>query len=314
MSAREVIVLGTASQVPTRARNHNALFLRWDELGILFDPGEGTQRQMVFAGLATSQLTHICITHFHGDHCLGLASMVQRISLDQVPHPVEIFYPESGQAYYDRLRHASIFLDKALIVPRPVPLPRDGRCMVARAGEVTLSVDALDHRVDCIGYRLQEDDGRRMVPDRLAAAGIEGARIGELMRAGEIVVGGRRVSVDDMSERRRGQGFAMVMDTRPCEGARRLAQGADLMVCESTYLESERQEAHDHHHMTAAQAGLLAREAGVRRLVLTHFSQRYGGSSAFAEEARAHHDDVVAADDLTVVAVPKREVDVDRAS
>ena len=88
MSAREVIFLGTASQVPTRHRNHNALFLRWDELGILFDPGEGTQRQLLIAGVAATQITHICITHFHGDHCLGLAALVQRLSLDRVPHPI----------------------------------------------------------------------------------------------------------------------------------------------------------------------------------------------------------------------------------
>ena len=111
MSSREVIFLGTASQVPTRRRNHNALFLAWDDLGILFDPGEGTQRQMTHAGLSATQITHVCVTHFHGDHCLGLAGIVQRLSLDRVPHPVEVIYPRGGQVYFERLRHASIFHD-----------------------------------------------------------------------------------------------------------------------------------------------------------------------------------------------------------
>ena len=83
MSAREVIFLGTASQVPTRHRNHNALFLRWDELGILFDPGEGTQRQLLIAGVAATQITHICITHFHGDHCLGLAALASHLGFGE---------------------------------------------------------------------------------------------------------------------------------------------------------------------------------------------------------------------------------------
>ncbi|MEP7126150.1 MAG: MBL fold metallo-hydrolase, partial [Byssovorax sp.] len=109
MSSREVIILGTASQVPTRARNHHGAFLRWDELGILIDPGEGTQRQMTHVGLAASQITHIFVTHFHGDHCLGLASVIQRISLDRVAHPIEIFYPASGQHFFERLRYASIY-------------------------------------------------------------------------------------------------------------------------------------------------------------------------------------------------------------
>src|SRR6266403_541477 len=103
MSARAVTFLGTASQVPTRTRNHNVVFLLWDDRGILFDPGEGTQRQMILAGLSATQITHIAITHFHGDHCLGLAGIVQRLSLAGVAHPVEVIYPASGQVYFDRL-------------------------------------------------------------------------------------------------------------------------------------------------------------------------------------------------------------------
>lgn len=306
MSAREAFVLGTASQVPTRARNHHALFLRWDDLGILFDPGEGTQRQMTHAGIAASQITHICITHFHGDHSLGLASMLQRISLDEVAHPVEVFYPASGQQYFERLRYASIYHDRAKIVPRPVQSPGKEERVIAKMGDVKLSVASLDHRVECIGYRLAEKDGRRMLPDKLEALGVRGPAIGQLMRAGELDVDGRKVQLSEVSEFRRGQVFAFVMDTRPCEGARRLAQAADLLVCESTYLESEREEAHSHYHMTAVDAGKLAAESGARRLLLTHFSQRYGSGHLFAEQAKRHVDDVIAAVDLAVVAVPKR--------
>ncbi len=304
MAAREVIFLGTASQVPTRARNHNALFLRWDQLGILFDPGEGTQRQMAHAGLAASQITHIAITHFHGDHCLGLAALVQRLSLDRVPHPVEVIFPQSGQVYYERLRHASIFHDQANIVPRP--FSGEGEIVVARMADAVLTARPLDHRVDCYGYRLKEKDGRRMLPERLGQAGLRGAAIGELIRKGELEVDGRTVWLADVSEDQPGQVFALVMDTRPCPGALELARWADLLVSESTYLSSEAEEARDHYHMTAAQAGALAREAGARRLVLTHFSQRYAASEPFQQEAAEAHDDVWVADDLTVVPVPQR--------
>ena len=95
MSVRELVVLGTSSQVPTRHRNHNGYFLRWDGHGLLFDPGEGTQRQMIIAGVTATSITRIFVTHFHGDHCLGLASMVQRISLDNVPHRIPTHFPAS---------------------------------------------------------------------------------------------------------------------------------------------------------------------------------------------------------------------------
>jgi ribonuclease Z len=134
MSQRIVTFLGTSSQVPTRTRNHNALFLQWDELGVLFDPGEGTQRQMLLAGLSATQITHICITHFHGDHCLGLAGIIQRLSLDGVDHPVEVIYPASGQVFFERLRHASAFWERATLLPRPVQLAAGEKVAVCRAG------------------------------------------------------------------------------------------------------------------------------------------------------------------------------------
>jgi ribonuclease Z len=307
MSTREVVFLGTASQVPTRSRNHNALFLFWDDLGILFDPGEGTQRQMTFAGLSVSQITHICITHFHGDHCLGLAGIVQRLSLDRVPHSVEIVYPRSGQVYFERLRHASIFYDAAKIVPRPIEVAPNGE-MVARYGKFALLAQPLDHGVDCYGYRLQEEDGVRMIPEELERAGVRGPLIRQLLTEGKVQVAGRTVALEEVSERKPGQAVAVVMDTRPCAGAEALARGVDLLVCEATYLGTEATEAHDHFHMTAAQAAELARSAGARWLALTHFSQRYTSLEGFAAEASAIHPDVVVAEDMTRVRVPPRSV------
>jgi ribonuclease Z len=306
MSARTVTFLGTASQVPTRCRNHNSAFLQWDDLGILFDPGEGTQRQMLLAGLSASQITHIAITHFHGDHCLGLAGVVQRLSLDRVPHPVEVIFPKSGQVFFERLRHASAFFETATLVPRPLEVRPGDEVEAFRRGAVRLTARALEHGMDCQGYRLQEDDGRRMLPERLAGAGVRGAMVGELLRSGRVEVGGRTVLLEEMSEARPGQAFAFVMDTRPCPGAEALAKGADLLVCESTYLEAEALEAREHFHMTAAGAARLALSAGVRRLALTHFSQRYTSPDDFLAEASAIHADVVIADDLVRVSVPAR--------
>jgi len=306
MSVREVIILGVASQVPTRARNHNALFLLWDEFGILFDPGEGTQRQMTRAGLSATQITHIAITHFHGDHCLGLAGIIQRLSLDRVPHPVEVIYPRSGQAYFERLRHASLFREVAELIPRPSQARPGEDVEVCRLGKQRLLIRPLEHGAECQGYRLQEDDGRRMLPERLEQAGVRGPAVRQLLQQGHIDVNGRTVRLEDVSEAKPGQAFALVMDTRLCPGAEALAQGADLLVCEATYLDNEHEEAHDHYHMTAAQSARLASAAGVRRLVLTHFSQRYITLEGFQSEASALHPDVVIADDLVRVKVPPR--------
>jgi ribonuclease Z len=261
---------------------------------------------MILAGLSAAQITHVAITHFHGDHCLGLAGIVQRLSLDRVPHPVEVIYPASGQVYFEHLRHASLFHETATLVPRPVAVRGDAEVEICRRGNVRLLARALEHGVECQGYRLQEDAGRRMLPDRLEAVGVRGPAVGTLLREGRIEVGGRTVRLEEVSEPRPGQAFALVMDTRPCAGGAALAREADLLVCEATYLDEEARDAHEHYHMTADQAATLAREAGVRRLALTHFSQRYTSTEGFLREASAVHPDVVVAEDLTRVPVPRR--------
>ncbi|MGW0992104.1 ribonuclease Z [Streptomyces sp. NPDC002523] len=300
MSVRELVVLGTASQVPTRHRNHNGYLLRWDGEGILFDPGEGTQRQMLRAGVAAHDLNRICVTHFHGDHSLGLAGVIQRINLDQVPHEITAHYPRSGQRFFDRLRYATAYRETVHLTEAPV----DADGPLAVTSSYTIEARKLSHPVESYGYRLTEPDGRRMLPDRLAAHGIKGPDVGRIQREGAL--GG--VTLDEVSEVRRGQRVAFVMDTRLCEGVHALAEGCDMLVIESTFLDEDVELAVDHGHLTAGQAAAVARDAGVRHLVLTHFSQRYSDPEEFERQARAagFGGDLTVAHDLQRVPLPKR--------
>ncbi|MFC1441561.1 ribonuclease Z [Streptacidiphilus sp. N1-10] len=305
MSQRELVVLGTASQVPTRHRNHNGYLLLWDGEGLLFDPGEGTQRQLLYAGVSSHAITRICVSHFHGDHCLGLPGIIQRINLDKPPHSVSAYYPASGQRFFERLHHASAFHETVELLPEPIAGAGE---LKAAGAPFTLTAEPLSHPVESFGYRLTEPDGRRMLPDRLAAHGIAGPAVGRLGRDGAITLeDGSTVTLEQVSAVRRGQSAAFVMDTRMCEGVARLAQGVDLLVIEATFLESEAALARDHGHLTAAQAARAAAEAGVRTLVLTHFSQRYPDTAGHLAEARQHFDgEIVLARDLMRVPVPAR--------
>lgn len=281
-SSRELVVLGTASQAPTRHRNHNGYFLRFDEHGFLFDPGEGTQRQMLFAGVSASSITRICITHFHGDHALGLPGVLQRISLDSVQHAVHCHYPAANGEYFERLRYATPYWERAQIIGEPGP----GAATYDLDG-LSLSTAPLDHGMPCQGYRIDERAGRRMLPDRLAAAGVTGPDIGRLQSQGYLDRNGDRITLDSVSVPKPGQSFAFLMDTRSCPGASQLAAEVDLLVIESTFLASEAELARNYGHLTAAQAARIAADAGARELVLTHFSQRYPLNEAerFRDEA-----------------------------
>lgn len=302
VSNRELIALGTGSQVPSRVRNHNGYLLRWDSNGFLFDPGEGTQRQMTFAGTPASAITHVCLTHFHGDHCLGLPGVIQRLSLDGV-HRVHAHYPASGQEYFERLRHASSFHETTEVVE--VPIAADG--VVAQGDFGELWARRLDHPVEAFGYQLVEPDRRTMLPRLLRHYGISGADVGRLRRAGTLDVNGRTVNVEDVSVLRAGQRFAFVMDTRLCDNVFALAEKADLLVIESTFLTTEAELAEEYGHLTARQAARVAAESAVRTLVLTHFSQRYTDPQAFHDEAAEIFDgEIVVARDLDRIPVPRR--------
>jgi ribonuclease Z len=302
VSVRELVVLGTASQVPTRTRAHHGAVLRWDDEVVLLDPGEGTQRQLTLAGVPAASITRICLTHLHGDHCLGLPGVLQRMSLDRVERPVHLYFPATGQEYVDRLRRASAAFDAVDVHQHPV----------TSAGPVhtwpglTLHAGALDHRIETYGWRLQEPDGRRMLPEALAARGVTGPDVGRLQREGVLESAGRRIRLEEVSEPRPGQSFAFVMDTRHCATAVELAGAVDLLVSESTYLSTEEDLADEYAHLTAGQAARIAAAAGARRLVLTHYSGRYPDEGPFAAEARAFFPEAYAARDLDRFPVPPR--------
>jgi ribonuclease Z len=167
----------------------------------------------------------------------------------------------------------------------------------------------LAHEPETYGWRIEEPPGRVMLPDRLEALGVRGPAVGELKRTGTVAVPGRSepVRVEEASVARRGQVVAFVMDTGLCDAAFALADHADLLVCEATFATSELALASSYRHLTAAQAARIAAESGARKLLITHFSQRYPDEAVLLEEARPVFPEVVAARDLLRVPVPPRD-------
>lgn len=294
MSVRDVTILGCSSQQPTRFRNHGAYLFRWNEEGLLFDPGEGTQRQFIFANIAPTVVTRIFISHFHGDHCLGLGSFLMRLNLDKVNHPIHCYYPASGKKYFDRLHYGTIYHETIQVVEHPV----SEAGLVEDDGKFRIEATFLEHGVDNIGWRITEPDMRKYDDQALKARGIFGPLVRELINKGFLDINGRHVSIEDVSWIRKGDSIAIVIDTRTCQNAIDIAKGAKILLCESTYQEEHKELAYKHFHLTAKEAATIAKQADVKKLILTHFSARYQNLKDFETEAKAVFPNVFIAEDL----------------
>ncbi len=301
MSVRDLTILGCASQQPTRMRNHGGYLIRWNGEGLLFDPGEGTQRQFIYANIAPPCVTRIFISHFHGDHCLGLGSMLMRLNLDKVQHPIHCYYPASGKVYFDRLRYSSIYHEVIKVIEHPVSRPG-----LVEDGAFRIEADFLSHGgIDNIGWRITEPDTRKFDKQKLLSLGVEGPSVRLLEKEGKLKIGDKLITLDEVSQIRNGDVLTVAIDTVPCPEIKKLARGAKLFLCESTYLDKHKELARDHNHLTAKQAAEIAKEAGVSQLVLTHFSARYQDLTEFEVEARAIFANTLIADDLKQFPFPK---------
>lgn len=305
MSVRELVMLGTGADVPTKRRNLHGLLIRWDDEGVLVDPAEGTQRQMIFSDVTATSLTRVFISQFAADHCLGLAGICQRISLDRVPHAIEVAFPASGRVYYDRLRKASVYHAAARL--EPVPLEAAG--VFADRADLQISAAPVARGEteddDIWGFRLQERDRRTMLPDALREAGVFGPTIKTLQREGQVEVEGRVVRLDDVSVPRPGQAVAYLPPCRPSDAAIALARDAAVLVCRNVRLEAEREDAGRRGEMTTGEVARLASEAGVGQLVLTGFLPGVDDAAAHRDEVATIFDRVRAAQDGDRFPIPR---------
>jgi ribonuclease Z len=294
LSVKDIIILGCSSQQPTRKRNHGAYLVRWNEQGLLFDPGEGTQRQFIFANVAPTVVSHIFISHFHGDHCLGLGSMLMRLNLDKVKHSIHCFYPASGKKNFEALRYGCIYHENIHVVEHPV---KDSGFVFSDDNFLVEAV-FLEHGIENIAWRVTEKNKVKFDKQKLKEKKIIGPNVKELEAKKEIIIGGQKVHIDEVSWIKKGESIAVVIDTRYCPQAIEISKNAKVLISESTYLEEHKDLARKYMHMTAKQAAEIAKKANVEMLILTHFSARYRDLSKFKKEAEEVFKNVFVAEDF----------------
>ena len=291
----DVLFVGTAGSAPSARRGLPATLVRRGGDRLLFDCGEGTQRQLVRStGLV--ELEDVFITHFHADHVLGLPGMLKTFGLRQRERPLTVYGPAGLRSLFAALRpivgRVGFPLDLRELEPNE-EIERDGYRIAAYE---------TDHGVGALGYALVEDPRPGAFdPERARELGVEpGPDFGRLQE-GETVAGVHPDQV--MGEPRRGRRIVIAGDTAPCEMTRLVAFEADLLVHEATFLDEEADRAAETRHSTARQAAELAAAAGVTMLALTHISPRYGGKEV-RDEARAAFENTVVPRDFDRIELP----------
>ena len=298
----EITFWGTSSMVPTKERNHSSLLVSYKSEGFLVDCGEGTQRQFKITGLPLTKVTKILISHWHGDHVLGLPGLLQTLNSSTTGHRIQVFGPKGTKEQFSLMQKAFLMEGSERGLSLEVNDVNDG--VFFENDDFFLEARKLQHSVPCLGYSIVEKDRVHVNIEAARKLGLpEGPMLGKLQKGGSVVWKGKSIKPEDVTYVTKGKKVTVIMDTELCQGAVDLARDADLLVCEATYANELEEKAREYKHLTAGQAASIANRAGAARLVLTHFSQRYKTSAKAEEDARGTFDNVVCAKDFMKIKV-----------
>lgn len=301
-----MVFLGTAGSTPTLRRNSPAIAIRRGAELILIECGEGTQRQMMLAGLGMKSKMRILISHMHGDHVLGLPGLIQTMSLFDRKVPLQVFGPEGVLAYIQAMKETVKFG-----VTFPIEVKEVQAGLVYQEQDYRVDSAWASHSIPTLAYALVENPRPgRFHPEKAMALGIPQGPLWGLLQRGKPVTlsDGRIIWPEEvLGQPRRGRKVVYSADTAPCKNILELSRGADLLIHEATFADELAEKASEMGHSTPSQAAIVAKEAGVLQLVLTHISGRYDQAVGFLDGSRRIFPDLVLAEDLMVVRVPFHE-------
>ena len=268
---------------PTKERNLFSILLSYKTENILIDCGEGTQRQFRFANISPVKITKILLTHLHGDHINGLPGLLQNLHKNGYNKDLEIYGPNGTK---ELLRHI-------LIIAR-----LEGNKLKIKVNEIkpevflkmkdySLTARKLDHSCECYGYSFQEHDKRKINLKYLKKFNLKKhPLLGELQQGKDIIYEGRKIKAKYATYIEKGRKITFIADTSYTEQAVSLAKDSDLLVCESTYSKELKKKAHEYKHLTSEDAANIAKKSKSKKLILTHFSQRYKNADVLLKEAK----------------------------
>lgn len=297
-----ITFLGTGSAIPTARRNHISILLQYKDEFILVDCGEGTQRQFRKAKLNPCAITRILITHWHGDHILGLPGLLQTLALNGYNKTLHIYIPKATRYHLDILMKMFVFIGALKYEIHEVD---SGIFFETR--DFQLEAEKMSHGTPTLAYSFKEKDKIRIEKSKLKKYKLKGKIIGELARGRDILWQGKKIKAGELTYEEKGKKITIILDTAVNQNMLKLAKDSDLLISESTFLsESENGDelAKQDLHLTAKQAAQVALKSKVAKLALVHLSQRYEANpKPILAEARKIFKNTLVPEDLDRVEV-----------
>jgi ribonuclease Z len=303
-----VTFLGTVSGIPSKERNHPAIALEYfyyRKDTLLFDCGEGTQKQLMNAGISFMDISKIFITHWHADHFSGLIPLLQTMNLEKRKNELIIFGPEASR-FVQGILNLGYFGVRFPV--KAVDVPFEGKDITkiyeTEVYEV-FSVPVL-HTVPSVAFAFKEKDSWRIDEKKLKELGLKrGKWLKKLKENGEATYNGKKIRIEEVASLQKGLKVVYSGDTKPCENLIELAKDADLLIHDATFLEED--EDTQKYHSSVKDAAKIAKKANVKKLILTHISRRYQKADVerFLREAKEVFDNVEVAYDLMRVVLKR---------
>ena len=294
----KITFLGTSSMLPTKERNHNAVFIKYKNEGLLVDCGEGTQRQFRLADIPTTKVTKLLITHFHGDHVLGILGLIQSLGANNYKNKLEIYGPKNTKHYIKNMLSSIIFKNK--IRMEITEITKSG--IFFENKDFILESAQLEHSIYCLGYSFIEKDTRNVNVIYTKKFGLtRHPLLGNLQKGKNITYMGQKIEADKATTIKKGKKITIILDTLPTKNAVTLAKDSDILIADSTW--SYKQEKASGEHLTNMDAANLAKDSNSKKLILTHFSQRYKNVDDLKEEIKDVFKETITAKDLMEIEI-----------
>jgi len=267
----EITLLGTSHAVPTKDKNQTAIFISHGAENILIDCGEGTQRQFKIAGLNLFKVTRILITHWHGDHILGLPGVLQSLALGGYGKTLQVYGPRGTKRHMEQMLSMFIFQEKIKVEVHEI-----SEGVFFEDKEIQLEAYNMEHGPPCLAYNFIEKEKYNLNMEKLKKIGIApGPILKKFKEDGTLKIKGKTINIEDYSKIVPEKKVTVMLDSVFNDNCVSAAKNADFLIGEACFLKSEENLAFERKHLTSGQLGLIAKRAKVDKLILTHISQRY---------------------------------------